>query len=446
MTTTSLCGEVRPRYGVIGCLAVVAACGTEPGTAEDRAVAHTLARTPRAGASATTLQTDAAAQPLGIDDATPRLSWQVTSGARGVQQVGDQIVVAGSRAQAVAGRGEVWDSGVVASTYPFAMYGGPALMSRTRYHWTVRVWLQDGRVTDWAEPAWFETALLHAGDWRGQWIAGPERRLARWTPEDGQADDAAIVAAGEFCRPPQWPAAPMIPLISQIPNDQGGCRELRPAPLFRKSFEIQKRVVSARVYSAGLAYNDLQINGRAASDRVLDPVFTDYSRTVRYTTLDVTDLVRRGDNVIATELGSGKYDDATRTFDWGWDVAEWRATPSLRLDLYLRYADGTEQVVSSDDSWKVSVDGPRRFDSFYLGETYDARREIAGWANPGFDDARWASARVVPGPAGVLRAEHSEPSRVVAIRGPGVVWTRAPGVVVYDIGQGSARAPRTHRA
>jgi len=435
MTTTSRCGGVRRRYGVISCLAVVAACGTEPGAAEDRGVARTPARTLRARAAVTTLQTDAAAQPLGIDDATPRLSWQVTSGARGVEQARYQILVAGSRAEVVAGHGDVWDSGVVASPDPFAMYGGPALVSRTRYHWTVRVWLQDGGVTDWAEPAWFETALLHAGDWRGQWIAGPERRLGRLTPADGQADDAAIVTAGEFCRPAQWPTAPTIQLISQIPNDQGRCRELRPAPLFRKSFEIRKRVVSARVYSAGLAYNDLQINGRAASDRVLDPVFTDYSKTVRYTTVDVTDLVRRGENVIATELGSGKYDDATRTFDWGWDLAEWRATPSLRLDLYLRYADGTEQVVSSDDSWKVSIDGPRRFDSLYLGETYDARRELAGWASPGFDDARWAPARIVSGPAGVLRAEHSEPTRVVAIRGPGVVWTRAPGVIVYDVGQ-----------
>ena len=44
-------------------------------------------------------------------------------------------------------------------------------------------------------------------------------------------------------------------------------------------------------------------------------------------------------------------------------------------------------VVRSDDIWKVSVDGPTRYDSYYLGETYDARREIAGWDRPGFDDS-----------------------------------------------------------
>ena len=76
---------------------------------------------------------------------------------------------------------------------------------------------------------------------------------------------------------------------------------------------------------------------------MLDPGFTDYSETVLYTTHDVTALVRPGENVLASVLGSGQYDAAARSWDWGWDEAEWRATPRLRLDLYLSYADGTER-------------------------------------------------------------------------------------------------------
>ena len=83
----------------------------------------------------------------------------------------------------------------------------------TRYYWRVRVWMAGGAATDWSEAAWFETALLHASDWQGQWIAGPERRVTRLTPAEGVADDADIIAAGEFCRPPQWPTAPNVPLI-----------------------------------------------------------------------------------------------------------------------------------------------------------------------------------------------------------------------------------------
>jgi alpha-L-rhamnosidase len=185
----------------------------------------------------------------------------------------------------------------------------------------------------------------------------------------------------------------------------------------------------------GLAYNDLAVNGRPVSHSVLDPGFTDYSKTVLYTTHDVTALLRTGENVIASELGSGHYDDATRTWDWGWDKAQWRATPRLRLDLRITYADGSELVVASDGSWKVTVSGPTRYDSYYLGETYDARREIPGWNQPGFDDSAWAAARVVSEPAGVPRAQTHEPIGIVSTRPPGARSEPAPGVFVYDVGQ-----------
>ncbi|HEX8119031.1 MAG TPA: alpha-L-rhamnosidase N-terminal domain-containing protein, partial [Pyrinomonadaceae bacterium] len=329
------------------------------------------------------LETDAAAQPLGIDDPVPRLSWAVESARRGVLQRAYRVLVASSPELLREGRADVWDSKQVVSSDPWAVYAGPSLKSRTRYYWTARAWASGGLVSDWARPAWFETALLDADEWKGLWIAGPERKVVPLTEAEGQADDALIRRAGEFCRPVGWLVGTWsAPLVK---NNQGECRELRPAPMLRKSFRISKPVARARVYSSGLAYNSLTVNGRAASDALLDPSFTDYGKTVLYTTQDVTALLRQGENVVASELGSGHYDDATRTWDWGWEQAEWRGRPRLRLDLYVTYTDGSEQVISSDGTWKVSADGPVRYDSYYLGETYDARREIAGWDAPGFD-------------------------------------------------------------
>ncbi|HYG78980.1 MAG TPA: family 78 glycoside hydrolase catalytic domain, partial [Pyrinomonadaceae bacterium] len=385
-----------------------------------------------AGLTPAHLETNAAPQPLGIDDRTPRLSWAMNSGRRGVLQAAHRVLVASSPELAREGRADVWDSGRVASSDPSVMYAGAALKSRTRYYWTVRVWAANGPASDWAQPAWFETALFAAGEWKGRWIAGPERQGVL-TEAEGQADDAAVRAAGEFCRPVSWLKGTWsAPLVK---NNQGECRDVRPAPLLRKSFHISKPVARARAYSSGLAYNRLTVNGRPASASVLDPGFTDYSKTVLYTTEDVTALVRQGENVIATELGSGQYDAAVRTWDWGWEQAEWRATPRLRLDLYVTYTDGTEQVISSDGSWKVSTAGPVRYDSYYLGETYDARREVAGWNEPGFDDASWDAARVVSAPEGALRAQTHEPIRVVDVRPPGKRTEPAPGVIVYDTGQ-----------
>ncbi len=392
-----------------------------------------LGQTTSPGVTVVRLETNASVDPLGIDDQTPRLSWQLASDARGIVQQRLRVIVASNPAHLKEQRGDVWDSGEIASSSSSISYAGPPLESRTRYYWTVRVWTTQGDASDWSEPAWFETALFTEDEWQAAWIAGPERSMERLSEEQGAADDAQVRAANEFCRPPRWPTGGFFPRA--VPNNEGECRALRPAPMLRKSFTITKQVARARVYASGLGYNVLTINGSPASEAVLDPGFTDYGKTVYYVTHDVTDLLHRGENVLASVLGSGQFDSSTRTWDWGWDLAEWRATPRLRLQLRIVYSDDTEQLVTSDDTWKVSLDGPTRYDSYYLGETYDARREMPGWNEPGFDDADWSSVRVVDAPAGELRAQTHEPIRAVGVREPGTMSEPTPGVFVYDIGQ-----------
>jgi alpha-L-rhamnosidase len=395
--------------------------------------------------AATQLETDAATDPLGIDDRAPRLSWHLESPRRGVMQTGYRILVASRPELLREGRADLWDSNDTSSAEPWGLYQGKPLASRTRYYWTVRARGNDGLASGWARTASFETAYLDSTDWRGRWIAGPERTMSL-TPEEGVADDARIRSAGEFCRPTAWPT---VMLMRMRTNDQGECRELRPAPMLRRAFTVTKPVARARLYASGLGYGDYSLNGARVSDRVLDPQFTNYAKTVLYTTTDVTPLVRRGANVIGAVLGSGKFDDAARTWDWGWENAEWRATPRLRLDLVVTYTDGTTLLVASDSSWRVDVGGPVRYDNYYLGETYDARRERRGWDAPGFNDGAWPAARVVPGPAGAVRAESAEPTRVVATRAAGKRSAPVRGVIVYDVGQNLSgwatlrvRAPR----
>jgi alpha-L-rhamnosidase len=395
------------------------------------AVARPLAQAPPIRVGVAVLETNAAANPLGIDDPAPRFTWQLT-GAGALQQSAHQVLVASRPELLKPGTADVWDSGDVSGGDPWAIYAGPALRSRTRYVWTVRVSAGAAGQSAWSAPAWFETAMLAASDWRGQWIAGPERP-GPLTPEQGIADDAAIRAAGEFCRPVGWLKG--VWSAARKANNQGECRELRPAPMLRKAFKIDKPVARARLYASGLGYADLAVNGRATSTRQLEPAFTNYAKSVAYTIDDVTALLRPGDNALSVVLGSGHFDDAARTWDWGWEEAEWRATPMLRADLVLTHTDGSETVVSSDPTWKVSVDGPTRFDSFYLGETFDARRDVAGWRDAPFDDAAWPVARSVTGPAGTLRAEVHEPIRIVDRRGAGPRAEPRPGIAVYDIGQ-----------
>ena len=60
------------------------------------------------------LQVDNLTQPLGIDDATPRFSWELKDAARGARQTKYRVLVA-TRAELLEdGKADVWDSGEVA--------------------------------------------------------------------------------------------------------------------------------------------------------------------------------------------------------------------------------------------------------------------------------------------------------------------------------------------
>ncbi len=90
--------------------------------------------------------------PLGIDAAFPRLSWELTSQRDGAQPVAHRVVA------------DEWDSGWIESGETTAEYGGAPLASAQRIAWRVDVRDDKGNITT-SPPAWFETGLLSADDW-----------------------------------------------------------------------------------------------------------------------------------------------------------------------------------------------------------------------------------------------------------------------------------------
>lgn len=116
------------------------------------------------------LQTEYLTDPLGIDESVPRLSWSIAGGRRAVMQTAYRIIVSKSKNNILGGTGEVWDSGKTSSDQSIGIeYGGAALESKTAYYWAVQVWDNYGNVSDFSEPAYFETAML-SGEWEAKWI------------------------------------------------------------------------------------------------------------------------------------------------------------------------------------------------------------------------------------------------------------------------------------
>jgi alpha-L-rhamnosidase len=133
--------------------------------------------------------------PIGIGRQTPRLSWKLRSERQGEVQKAYQVRAASSRSMLDSERPDLWDSGKVGSDQSVLIrWNGPALGSRGRVFWRVRVWDKDGRPSQWSSVASFELGLLHSEkEWQAKWITAD---LPRYDLEASVLSNAFWINAG----------------------------------------------------------------------------------------------------------------------------------------------------------------------------------------------------------------------------------------------------------
>ena len=231
-----------------------------------------------------------------------------------------------------------------------------------------------------------------------------------------------------------WKAAKALGPFGMDPWGEVGLREEQalPARMLRKEFDVQPRLLRATAYVAGLGLSELYLNGAKAGDDVLSPGLTEYEKRVFYVTHDITPMLKPGRNAVGLWLGNGRYWQPRRRIPL---PARGYGYPKAIAQIELEYAGGRKETVVTDETWKLTAEGPIRANNEYDGEVYDARMELAGWAQPGFDDSGWEAVQVVEGPPGALRAQMSEPLRVIETLAPKTVKELRPGVFIYDLGQ-----------
>lgn len=350
--------------------------------------------TPVQAMSAMNLRCEYLKGPLGIDVTAPRLSWVLDSDQRGDCQTAYQVLVASSTNLLNEAQADLWNSGkVVSDQSVLVSYAGKALTSGEMCFWSVRVWDRNGTASAWSSSAQWSMGLLNATDWVARWI--------------GMNENTNTVPA---------PSSPML----------------------RKTFSSTKSVSRATAYVCGLGYHELYLNGSKVGDSVLEPVWTRYDAHACYTTYDVTTNLISGLNGIGVQLANGFYNQWA-TDSWNTCSAPWRALPQLLFQMVIKYSDGTQATVVSDESWKVAS-GPLVLDTTRLGEVYDARLEKPGWATAGYDDTGWSNAILREGITGNLLAPNAEPIKVLqSICAVQIIpVTGKPGVYTFDFGQNLA--------
>ena len=205
-----------------------------------------------------------------------------------------------------------------------------------------------------------------------------------------------------------------------------------PARHLRREFAVSRPIRRAIVSWCGQGLSEVRLNGRKVNDHVLSPALAEYPQRLWYVTEDVTDLVREGQNCLGVILGNGRF-FAPRSQVYA-NMPTY-GLPKLLLHLRLEHADGTVSVVTSDDAWQLTRDGPIRANNEFDGEEYDARRLQGDWSQSGYDASGWEAARIVAAPAGTLSAQPIEPIRIVERIRPRSVTSLPSGGHVFDLGQ-----------
>lgn len=351
-------------------------------------------------------------EPL-IDIKKPRLSWIniVDDTERGQVQTAWQIRVSSSKS--TLSDADLWDSGKVQSKQSTNIkYQGKELNSHQVIWWQVRVWDRNDNVSKWSEPASWRMGMLDANEWKAKWIGAP------W-----QGEEALPKSAYPKTEPSYFPP---------------------PAPLLRKSFMLEKKVVNAIAYVTGLGYFEFFVNGKKVGNDVLIPNQTNYGKRpqlpeqslplndnfreykVMYLAYDITNLLHKGENAMGSILGNGFYNPSKF-----WAAAY--GSPRFIGQIHISYSDGTQEIIVSDQSWKASKSAIT-MDMVYFGEHYDARLEQAGWCEAGFDDSEWESVAIRKAPEGKLVAHTALPDRVTQQISPKSIVKLENGKYLVDFG------------
>lgn len=280
--------------------------------------------------------------PIGTDALIPRFSWKINSSDADIMQTAYEIRVSSEIKKLK--NADVWQSGKVSTDASiFIPYNGNALQAKNRYYWQVRVWDNKGNVSDWSETQFWEMGLLKPENWKAKWIQ--------------QADEKTVQSA--------------------------------PSPLFRKTFEAGKSIKKARLYITSHGLYEAFINGKRLGNAHFTPGWTSYHKRLQYQIYDVSEQVKKGNNAIGVMLGDGWFSGNLMGGHhfYGKDLA-------LLAQLEITYTDGSQLIVSTDDTWKNTTNGPIRTSDLYNGETYDASMELPKWAMPEFTDTNWKPVRI----------------------------------------------------
>lgn len=154
--------------------------------------------------------------------------------------------------------------------------------------------------------------------------------------------------------------------------------------LFRKNFSVAEKKEKYTINITADDYYKLYINGRF----VCQGPAPCYHFAQYYNTVDITDYIISGENIIAVHC-----------YYQGLINRVWQSGDN-RMGLFAQINQGENLLFSTDESWKYTYDTSFceaaeavGYDTTYL-ENIDMRKALHGWEKVEFDDSEWLNSIV----------------------------------------------------
>ncbi|MBR1623735.1 MAG: family 78 glycoside hydrolase catalytic domain, partial [Pseudobutyrivibrio sp.] len=214
------------------------------------------------------------------------------------------------------------------------------------------------------------------------------------------------------------------------PDSNRDFSEFRPCQYIRIPITSQKEIKAARVYISSHGVYRIYVNGKRVDDREFAPDITSYQGLLQYQTYDISDFLLTGNNVIGIILADGWW--IGRVGLTG-DSCQFGQTLGLIIETDIEYRDGTKETYTGTNG--RSSTGTLIFSDIFVGEKYDATKELKDWCSASFDDSAWESLKRVNYPKNNLVGQYGEAVRPIEIFKPVAILTSPSGETIIDVGQ-----------
>lgn len=206
---------------------------------------------------------------------------------------------------------------------------------------------------------------------------------------------------------------------------------------FVRDFTVHD-VVSACLFVSGLGYHKVSLNGQEVFAEPLNPAWSEYQTRCYYTVLpDLGPVLADGLNRLAVTVASGWRSPASPNYELVNRWPDYLGPTVLSAALRIRYADGREEWVYTDEEW-ATTHGPITYSNLFIGEFFDANHIVDGWSEPGVQLSEAGSAQLVDAPGGRMVPQTLEAVSAHETYPALTVSEVAPGVYGVDFGQNIA--------